>query len=822
MACIPCRQGAPITGRFFCFAFVAGAALTQTLAELPGPVARAALVAAILLAALALRRPRRAAWKLTAALALGLSAGLFNASWQAQARLDDGLSDAHHDQVARLMLQVTGLPDGDARRWRFVADTLEPAPPGIPSRLLVTWHASPDGPDLPALAPGQVWRMALVLRRPAGLRNAGLPDAEGRMFALGLRATGTVRGQPKFVADHPWAGPGVVIERARHRIRAGMRRALDGYRYAPVLIALAIGDQAGVAREDWRLFNRSGITHLVSISGMHVTSIAGVAGMLAAFLWRRARWRGIGLAERAPSRIVGGMAAAWVALLYCLLAGWGVPARRTFFMLATVLAAAMSRLPLTGGRVLAVAAALVTALDPWAPMAPGFWLSFGAVAILLRIVAAPVDPSADLGRRVAARLGQASHLQLLVTLGLTPLLAFWVGQVSVGSPLANAVAIPAVSFLVTPLSLLCALFAAIPGAERLAAGAGQAGLAVFDLTMMPVAWVGEAAWASFDVAAAPWPWLLLALAGMAWALQARGWPGRHCGWLWMLPLLCWRPERPEPGYWRLTALDVGQGGAVLLETATRTLLFDAGPRHRGGSDVGEWVVAPYLRARGIRMLDDLVLSHVHMDHVGGTRAVLNAVAVGRSHASFDLDAFLARDAREARISEGRADAGAYVPPVARLRCARGQAWEADGLRFAFLHPLAAEKDPADPNADSCVLRVQGARHSLLLTGDIGVAQERALAPALPPTDVVMAPHHGSATSSSLELIAATRAGHVIAQAGMLNRFRHPAPAVEHRWTAAGVRFWRSDRDGAVVAESLPAELRVRGERQRNGRYWQGR
>ena len=142
---------------------------------------------------------------------------------------------------------------------------------------------------------GQVWRMALVLRRPAGLRNAGLPDAEGRMFALGLRATGTVRGQPKFLADRPWAGPGVVIERARHRIRAGMRRALDGHRYAPVLIALAIGDQAGVAREDWRLFNRSGITHLVSISGMHVTSIAGVAGMLAAFLWRRARWRGIGL-----------------------------------------------------------------------------------------------------------------------------------------------------------------------------------------------------------------------------------------------------------------------------------------------------------------------------------------------------------------------------------------------------------------------------------------------------------------------------------------------------------------------------------------------
>ena len=144
--------------------------------------------------------------------------------------------------------QVTGLPDGDARRWRFVADTLEPAPPGIPSRLLVTWHAPPDGPDLPALAPGQVWRMALVLRRPADCCNAGLPDAEGRMFALGLRATGTVRGQPKFLADRPWAGPGVVIERARHRIRAGMRRALDGHRYAPVLIAWRSATRPGRTR----------------------------------------------------------------------------------------------------------------------------------------------------------------------------------------------------------------------------------------------------------------------------------------------------------------------------------------------------------------------------------------------------------------------------------------------------------------------------------------------------------------------------------------------------------------------------------------------
>jgi competence protein ComEC len=558
----------------------------------------------------------------------------------------------------------------------------------------------------------------------------------------------------------------------------------------------------------------------VSISGMHVTSIAGIAGLLASAIWRRLRWRGAGLAERLPARIAGGAVATAVALLYCLLAGWGVPARRTFFMLSVVLAAVMSRLPLSAGRVLACAAAVVVALDPWAPVSPGFWLSFGAVAVLLRVADAPFDASAGWRQRCLAGLAQATRLQLMVTIGLMPLLAFLVHQVSLGSPLANAVAIPSVTFIVTPLALLCAALSALPGAEGVAAIAGQIGLVAFDLTMAPVAWVGNASWASVPVAAAGWPWLLLAAAGMAWALQARGWPGRHLGWACMLPLLFWRPDRPEPGYWRMSAMDVGQGSAILVETASQSLLFDAGPRGYGGSDAGERVVAPFLQARGIGRLDVLVLSHADTDHVGGTRAVLAAAPVARSHASFDLPAFLRRDARM------WPDAGNAQPvlPQEMRRCERGRSWEADGVSFTFLHPAPGGSPRVDDrNADSCVLRVEGLRHSLLLTGDVGVAQERELvAEGLPPTDVVLAPHHGSASSSGRELVAAVGAAHAIAQAGHLNRFRHPARAVELRWTRAGTRFWRSDRDGAVMAESGPEGLDVWAQRDRGRRYWHER
>ena len=618
----------------------------QVLPALPGPAALWLVAGAGALSLACGARVSREIVRIAAALALGFSLGFLNAALQAQQRLDNALADVHQDEVSRLVLRVAQLPDGDTQRQRFMAELDEPARPGIPTHIQVTWQAGAGAHQgLPQVLPGQVWRMALVLRRPHGLLNPAGPDTQGRMFADGVRATGTVRGQPDLLADRPWATPGIAIERARHHVREGMRQALGPHRYAPVLIALAIGDQAGVARDDWRIFNRSGITHLVSISGMHVTSIAGIAGLLASAIWRRLRWRGTGLAERVPARVAGGAVAAAVALLYCLLAGWGVPARRTFFMLSVVLAAAVSRLPLSAGRVLACAAAVVVGLDPWAPVSPGFWLSFGAVAVLLRIAAAPVDADAGWRQRLTARLAQATRLQLMVTVGLTPLLAFLVHQVSLGSPLANAVAIPSVTFIVTPLALLVAALSVVPGAQGAAAMAGRIGLAAFDATMEPVAWVGNASWASVPVAAAGWPWLLLAAAGMVWALQARGWPGRHLGWVCMLPLLFWRPDRPEPGYWRMSAMDVGQGSAILVETASQSLLFDAGPRSYGGSDAGERVVAPFLQARGIGRLDVLVLSHADMDHVGGTRAVLAAAPVARSYASFDLPAFLRRDAR---------------------------------------------------------------------------------------------------------------------------------------------------------------------------------
>jgi len=745
------------------------------------------------------------------------------------------LADIHHDHVTRLTVRVVSLPQDDENQRRFVADVDGARPPGIPSRLRVTWRGRPGQADrLPEVLPGQRWRMALVLRRPYGAANPHAWDAELRDFMEGVRAVGTVRGRPQRVDDNAWASPGVAIERLRYYVRAGMRQALAGDRYGPVLIALAIGDQAAVAREDWQIFNRTGITHLVSISGMHVTMLAAAGGMWVAWLWRRARWRGAGLAEYLPAQLAGGVAALSVALVYCLLAGWGVPARRTFFMLTVVALSGFSRLPLGPSRVLILAASGVVALDPWALLAPGFWLSFGAVAVLMRVADGHRPPPRGLRERARAMLREFIRVQGAITLALTPLVAFLMHQMSLVSPLANAIAIPVVGTVVTPLALLCGLLAAVPGAQPLAWGAGWAGHAVFAAVMIPVQGLGQSGWSALDVAAAPWPLMLLAAVGCAWALQVPGWPWRHLGWLGILPLLCWRPDRPQPGDWRMTALDVGQGSAIVIETATQVLVYDAGPRRYDGTDAAERVVVPYLHARGVHRLDTLVVSHADLDHAGGLRSLLDAMPVAVSYASFDIAAHLRREdnVRAGRSGQaGRPTDSAAAPAQAALpalpdsmrSCEAGVRWQADGVVFRFVHPPAGQaRRPArgDDNARSCVLLVQGRRHAILLPGDAGTAQEARYAPGLPPLDVVAAPHHGSATSSGAALVRAAGGAQVVVQAGYLNRFGHPAARVVARWRAAGSPVWRTDLQGAIVLQSGPDGLAVTAQREAMRRYWQ--
>jgi len=561
---------------------------------------------------------------------------------------------------------------------------------------------------------------------------------------------------------------------------------------------------------DWQVFNRSGITHLVSISGSHITMIAALGGLSVYWLARRLRWRGRLLAERLPARLPAAWTALAVAWCYCLLAGWGVPARRTFLMLAVVAIAYVLRVPVTGTRIVCLAALFVVLLDPWAVLASGFWLSFGAVAVLLtstqwRGMAIGLAPPSRMLRWRRAVVAAIS-LQLAVSVALMPALALKFHEISLVSPLANAYAIPLIGVVVTPLSLLCAAASLIPGAGPVAGVFAAIGHGVLQAVMAPTAWLAALPVASLPAAAAPFWTLPLALAGIALAVAPYGPPLRRAAWLLVLPALCWRAERPPHGDWWLDALDVGQAGAIVVRTASQTLLFDTGGAHHGGIDDGARIVLPFLRAAGVRRLDVLVVSHADSDHAGGLHSVLQGVEVGQSYASFDLPDAV-HPAAPARM------------PVRSARCERGRAWVVDGVEFTFLWPDAL---PQSRNASSCVLRIRGPHHTALLTGDIGARQERRLIDAgLGGIDVVMAPHHGSASSSSIMLVHATRPAHVIAQAGRWSPHGHPSPYVQRRWEAVGAHFWRTDSDGAISIQSSKGALSAISARARRGTYWGG-
>ncbi|MDE2599351.1 MAG: DNA internalization-related competence protein ComEC/Rec2 [Rhodocyclaceae bacterium] len=774
----------------FAIGFVLALTWLQQQARLPESHYQWLLLgAAALLGALARllhRRPRKAASIIALCLLGGVCAVLWG-SWRAEARLAERLPAALEGEDVVVSGRIAAMPQQTERGWRFEFAVDEPAQ--VPRRISLAWYASgfngggPGEVSVPPLHAGDRWQLTVRLKQPHGNLNPHGFDYEAWLFERGIRATGYVR--PRGERRLLEASGGDWVERSREAVRTRFERTLGDAPYAGVLIALAVGDQQAVPRSQWDIFARTGITHLVSISGLHVTMLAGLAFALVSLLWRRVPLLMLYLpAQRAA--VIGGIAAA---AFYCLLAGFAVPAQRTLYMLTVVALALWTQRNLATRTVLMLALLLVVLIDPWAVMAPGFWLSFGAVAVLFYIGS---------GRLAEGHwLKQWGRAQWAMSLGMLPVLLLLFQQFSLVSPLANAVAIPLVSFVITPLVLL----ATVPGLEFLLHPAHAAMSAL----MWLMQWLAALPGAAWQQAAAPLSLTLLALAGCLWLLLPRGMPARWLGLLPLAALLLWAPPRPGAGELRVTVLDVGQGLAAHVQTAGHDLLFDAGPAFSEEADSGNRIILPYLRAQGIGTLDLLVVTHADIDHSGGAESVVDGVAVERMATSVPFENHLS------------------ALPVEQQPCIAGDAWEWDGVRFEFLHPLAAdyEREQGKSNDMSCVLKLESAHGSMLLTGDIEARSESQLLARVGEklrADVLLVPHHGSRTSSTPEFLAAVDAKLAIIPVGYRNRFRHPHPAVLARYDGIPIR--RTDRDGAVTVRYSAGNIEAASARTEYRRYWQ--
>lgn len=733
----------------------------------------------------------QALWLLSA-----MGMGFFYAAWLAESRLADTLSSEWQGRDIEVVGVVATLPRPTEQGQNFVLDverTLT-AHVQVPKHILLSTYPDRNA-ETPAVHAGERWQLTVRLKRPHGSSNPQGLDFEAWAFENRLRAAGYVynKGINQLVdvlAD------GYQLVAWREDLAERIESVLGNSPNAGVLVALAIGEQRRIPPEQWQLFTRTGINHLMSISGLHITLLSGLGFWLCYQGWRRSTRLTLWL----PARKAAALVALAVALGYALLAGFAVPAQRTVYMVGSTALALWLNRRFTIGQILALAVLVVLLFDPWAVLAPGFWLSFGAVALILYVTAhrLPYHP-VHWYQRLWQTLCEASRVQWAMTLGLTPLLLALFQQVSLVSPLANAIAVPLVSLLVVPLTLLGT---ALPLDFPLHWADSLLHLLLRLLT--PLNALPQAVWLQHDPPA--WSILLGAL-GAVWLLLPRGLPARWLGAIWLLPLFLNTPPPPPADTARIDILDVGQGLAVVVQTQQHALLYDSGPAFSADSDSGKRVVVPNLRAAGIAELDGLILSHDDNDHVGGAASVLHAMPVGWIRSSM-LPAAIEVDYQR-------------TPQP----CLAGQSWDWDGVHFAFLHPSAEDwlnLDEPPSNEQSCVLRISIGNQHVLLTGDMEKKAEAQLLAEQRdqlPTTLLVAPHHGSKTSSTEAFIAATLPEYVVFSNGYRNRFNHPHPDVLQRYRDSGATLLRSDRDGAIHVSMHRSGLTVQAYRPTHLRYW---
>ena len=836
--------------------------------------------------------------KAAAVLATAAVFGFGLTGLRATAFQQTALSPALEGKDILVTGQVQAMPQfgDDGLRFRFAVDAAQLAGQAVrlPAQIYLGWYsgfgarptkvvptplpiaaADTDPPELPefsdallrqpqTLRAGERWQMTVRLKAPHGNSNPHGFDYELWLWEQGIQATGYVRtgvrdAPPKRLGSG-WSHP---VERARQAVREAIFARVDNRQLAGVLAALVVGDQNAIERADWDVFRATGVAHLMSISGLHITMFAWLASLVIGWLWRYSAKLTPKFCLWLPAGSAGALGGLALAALYALFSGWGVPAQRTIWMLATVVLLRHNGRQWPWPFVWLLAMAVVVLLDPWALMQAGFWLSFVAVGVLFaagqpqgksapassargrdkpqaravsqrggdlatdsgagnirgssgsghidpetvrrgegipegQFFAGPLlrelAPSEGSAARAAASVGVMLREQWVVTLALTPLSLLLFNQVSAVGLLANAVAIPWVTLLVTPLAMLGVAWPPFWDGAAVAVSVLTAGLQ----------WLASWPLASISVAAAPLGFAIAGVAGGLLMAMRLPWHWRLLGLPLMLPVLLWQPLRPADGQFDLLGADIGQGNAVIVRTGSHSLVYDTGPRLSRESDAGHRVLVPLLRAMGER-IDLLMLSHRDIDHIGGAGAVL----------AMQPQAQLVSSIEEGHVLQ-------TVRPSAR--CVAGQRWRWDGVDFEVLHPAAGDYElPVKSNAMSCVLRISNGLQTALLAGDIEAPQELKLAidPALQQklkADILLVPHHGSKTSSSGVFLDRVMPRIGLAQAGYRNRFGHPVASVMARYAERGIEVVKSPTCGAATWRSeRPGEVSC--QRRDGLRYW---
>lgn len=713
----------------------------------------------------------------------------------ANAQLADKLDPEFVGRKISFSARIDNFPINENGDLRFVVRPLDR--PDLPQLIRLGWYETEAAPRI-----GEVWRLAVRLKRPRGLFNPGGFDFEAWLFRERIGATGYVDNFARSyrIEGEPPGFPGALRARLVARIGAVLPDD-DG---TAVLMAISAGARHKISASQWELYARTGTSHLMAISGLHIGLASGFIFLsIWVVLAMGARRRNIRDCALAVALIAAGT--------YTVLSGFAVPAVRAFLMAGALCFALLLRRRVPFAVVFAIACGAIFILEPLDSLSPGFKLSFAAVAVIAVLAGCHIKqlpmreiPGLSVGLMRTLQLGK---LQIALLFGLFPLTVLIFGRVAIAAPAVNMIILPIFNVVTVPLTLLGVLLEGpfvILGDQCLVWAHQSVNVVLRVLTL-----VDEIPYVSRQTRHLEGVSIVVALLPALFVILPTGWPGRRIALLGMLFVIGYKPDAPPPGCIDMHVLDVGQGLAVLLRTDDQSLLYDTGPAYRSGSNIAELAVLPFLYGEGVDSLDTLVVSHGDQDHAGGVDSILRALPVKRLLVG------------EALLTTVGSTAGPPLSTPAQTRCVAGISWRDKTASYSILHPRI--RAPWTRNNSSCVLEVNVGSHRILLTGDIESAVEKLLdhRGVFRSTDTVIVPHHGSRTSSTAALVAATNPRLAIVSTGYGNRWGFPKADVLTRWNASGAMLVNTSTSGAVSQRFCAGESTgtIRRERRQSRRFW---
>jgi len=705
------------------------------------------------------------------------------ASLQIQFQLDKNLIEEFDAETVLVSGTIDDIVEvrQDSIRFILKPESIENYQRSLPDRIRLSWYQDKIQPKA-----GERWQLLVKLRKPWGFQNPGGFDFQRWLFVERIGATGYVRRskENRKLAEPAWWD----MNQYRSRLSAAISKQCTGCEHAGLFKALVLGFRGDIDKNQRRVLQESGTVHLIAISGLHIGLIAALFYFIGRLSWT------IGLHRFSMNRIeCSAIISLLAATAYAALAGFSLPTTRALIMLAVIVMALLFRRGVNLLNSIAIALSLILVFDPLSVGSASLWLSISALLVIA------------LGQYLMQNQGswikQLLVIQLLFSVLFIPLTMLLFQQASAAVFLANLIAIPVVSFILLPLVLVASVIAITE--LSISAWLFQFADLIMSVLFGYLHLLLESGLGIFRNSGVPHLLLFCAAAGLLLLLLPVNPNLRRAAIMLIVLPVMWQPASFKPGEYQLTVLDVGMGTSIVVETETHNLIFDFGPGNNRGFSAGDWVIRPYLQHRGIEKVDLMIISHVDRDHSGGFVSFLNEVQAGQ----------LLSGTRSEVQQRFRLD-------FDFRSCHDYPAWRWDGVEFEFLSSLQSDSTQSTNNR-SCVLKITGHQTSLL-SGDIEADQESRLVSRYGDAlaaDMLVVPHHGSLTSSTVEFVKKVSPRVVVFTVGRNNRWGFPREEIVARYKTLESQIYRTDQHGAVSFISTMGGLHRQSYRQSRQRLW---